>query len=140
MSEDQSVIEQIRTNAALIIAVAADKLGVHLAYDEAGVRWLDGFIQRQHEAGNADNRDKLTSTLGSYLGECIIHCFGGAWVQLDGLWAIGFDDQNAVFPFAKVSKQLTNGQDDSVLSFFTAIPLLFKGKLGHRAPGDRGDP
>jgi hypothetical protein len=51
---------------------------------------------------------------------------------VDGSWCVRFDEKNAVFPFAKVAKQLENGSVDSVLSFFTIIPIVFR--LG----GDRG--
>jgi hypothetical protein len=45
---------------------------------------------------------------------------------------VRFDAKNAAFPFAKVAKQLENGSADSVLSFFTAIPMVFRlgGDLG----------
>ena len=37
-----------------------------------------------------------------------------------------FDAKNAAYPFAKVAKQLENGASDSVLSFYNAIPTLFR--------------
>ena len=125
MPQEPSILDRIRANAALTVRIAHADLGVGLGYDEAGVKWLDGYLQRQHEAGDPALRDKLTSTLGSYLGECIVHSFGGAWAEIDGTWGIRFDDKNAVFPFAKVSKHLANGSEDSVLSFFTLIPLIY---------------
>ncbi len=125
MSES-TAIDAIRSNAALVSSIARDQLGQDLAFDEAAVRWLDGYIDRQHHSGNPDNRDGLVSTLGSFLGECILHSFGGHWAMLDGSWCVRFDEKNAVFPFAKVAKQLENGSEDSVLSFFTVIPILFR--------------
>ena len=121
-----SPLEQIRANAALVIRIASDQLGVTIGCDEAGVRWLDGYIQRQHEQGDPSTRDGLTSTLGSFLGECIIQGFGGAWAQDNGSWCVRFDDRNAAFPFAKVAKQLENGREDSVLAFYSLIPVLSK--------------
>ncbi len=126
MPDDLPMVDRIRANAELVVSVARDQLGEKVWYDEAGVRWLDGYIQRQHEQGNPANRDGLVSTLGSYLGECIIRSFGGAWVEVDGSWCVRFDDRNAAYPFAKVGKQLENGDGDSVLSFFTIIPVVFR--------------
>lgn len=120
------MVDRIRANAELVVSVARDQLGEEIGYDKAGVRWLDGYIQGQHEQGNPANRDGLVSTLGSYLGECIIRCFGGAWAEADGSWCVRFDDRNAAYPFGKVSKQLEHGAGDSVLRFFTTIPLLFR--------------
>jgi hypothetical protein len=128
MTDESEVLAAIRKNAELVISVAQSELGKAIAYDEAGVEWLDGFIQRQHEQGNSQTRNGLVQTLGSYLGECIVRTFGGEWTIVDDTWAIRFDDQNAAFPFAKVAKQLENGVDDSVLSFFRTIPIVFRQK------------
>jgi hypothetical protein len=62
----------------------ARPLDMEVGFDEAGVTWLDGYIQHQHEQGNPANREGLVSTLGSYLGECIIQSYEGAWAQVDG--------------------------------------------------------
>jgi hypothetical protein len=130
MSDNVPMEDRIRANAERVVSVARKKLGTDVGYDAAGVEWLDGYIQRQHEQGNPDNRAGLVSTLGSYLGECIIRSFGGEWAEVDGSWCVQFDDRNAAYPFAKVGKQLEHGAEDSVLSFFTAIPVLFKGGGG----------
>jgi hypothetical protein len=130
--ESPSAISAVQANAALVVSVARDRLGHELNFDEQGVRWLDGYIQRQHEAGDPASRDSLVNTLGSFLGECVIRSFGGEWACIDGAWCVRFDAKNAVFPFAKVAKQLENGAADSVLSFFTIIPIVF------RSGGDRG--
>jgi hypothetical protein len=126
MTDDLSMVDCMRANAELVVSVAAQQLGETVGYDEAGVRWLDGYIQGQHEQGDAAHRDGLVSTLGSFLGECIIRSFGGEWAETDGSWCVRFDDRNAAYPFAKVAKQLEYGAGDSVLSFFTAIPVLFR--------------
>lgn len=125
MSDEMSLVEKIRANAEFVVVTAEEQLDEEVGYDESGVQWLDGYIQRQHEPGDPKIRRGLVSTLGSYLGECIIQSFGGEWANLDGTWGVRFDDRNAAFPFAKVAKHLENGASDSVLSFFTAIPLLF---------------
>ena len=125
MSDEMSMVEKIRANAEFVIATAEEQLDEEVGYDEYGVQWLDGYIQRQHEHGDPKIREGLVSTLGSYLGECIIQSFGGEWANLDGRWGVRFDARNAAFPFAKVKKHLENGAGDSVLSFFKTIPVLF---------------
>lgn len=126
MADELQMVDRIRANAELVVTVAAKQLGEAVGYDEAGVRWLDGYIQRQHEQGDPTKREGLTSTLGSFLGECIVRSYGGAWAEMDGSWCVRFDDRNAAYPFAKVSKHLEHGAEDSVLSFFTIIPVLFR--------------
>lgn len=71
--------------------LAAKQLHQTVGYSEAGVRWLDGYIQQQHEQGDAANREGLVSTLGSFLGECIIHNFGGQWADVEGFWCVLWD-------------------------------------------------
>jgi hypothetical protein len=124
--ESPQAIEFIRTNAALVVSVAREQLGQDLAFGEPSVRWLDGYIQRQHEAGDSANREGLVNTLGSFLGECVIRSFGGEWALVEGSWCVRFDEKNVAFPFAKVAKQLENGSEDSVLSFFRVIPVVFR--------------
>ncbi|HEX6045389.1 MAG TPA: hypothetical protein VFZ22_12940 [Pyrinomonadaceae bacterium] len=64
---------------------------------------------------------------GSFLGECIIRCYGGTWKQDESrVWCVAFDDKNAAFPFAKVAKQMDNGLEDGIASFFNVMPLIFK--------------
>jgi len=120
------MVEKIRANAALVVRIAGEKLGVPIDYDEAGVRWLDGYIQEQHESGDPSARGGLVSTLGSHLGECIIRTHGGEWAEVGGNWCVRFDDGASANPFAKVAKQLDHGSEDSVLGFFTVLPMLFR--------------
>lgn len=146
--EKSLVIAEIRASAAHVVSIARDRFGQELGFDEEAVRWLDGFIQRQHEAGDPKNNHGLVNTLGSFLGECIIHSIGGEWdcvrfVEVglkeriaqsfgsewdlvDGLVCVRFDERNAAFPFTKVAKHLENGSEagDSVLGFFTGTAEL----------------
>ena len=123
-----SVEERIRANAKLAIGRLGpiSGLGSEFGYNRVSVEWLDGFIERGR--GNIKADDGLAQVLGSYLGECIIHVYGGGWRERDGRWGIFFDDSNAVFPFSKVQKQIENGRDtgDSVLNFFDMVELVFK--------------
>lgn len=119
-------LKPIRGNAGLVIQIASEQLGVEVGLDDAGVKWLDGYIQRQREHGNPENHQGLIGTLGSYLGECIISQFGGAWSRIDGDLCVAFDSANAAYPFGKVAKHLENGIEDSVYSFYLTIPVLFK--------------
>ena len=62
----------------------ADQLGVELTFDQAGVRWLDEYINGNCDSWSGEQVDGLASTLGSFLGECIIQSFGGCWADIDG--------------------------------------------------------
>jgi hypothetical protein len=123
-----TVEDQIRANAALTIATLGPVSGIEgFGYNAASVKWLEGYIERQRNRGvlKGDGLAQIVSNLGSYLGECVIACFGGEWRLLDGMWCVAFDANNAVFPFNKISKQFRNGAEaDGVYGWFTVIPAI----------------
>jgi hypothetical protein len=119
---------KIRANAELLRSVARESLGVDAEYDEAGVRWLDHYINGQRDAATSEVKERLPNTLGSYLGECIRLTYGGDWIQDEMGWAVKINEKLTVYPFNKVRKQLSNREGDSVLSFFKTIPALLQGK------------
>jgi len=45
----------ILANAELVRKVAHEQLGAPVQYDEDGVRWLDGYIERLRNSGEFDN-------------------------------------------------------------------------------------
>jgi len=127
----------IIANAELVRKTAGDQLGVAVGFDEAGVRWLDGFINGQRLAATEEVKAKLPNTLGSFLGECVRHTYGGEWQQHENGWVVKVNDRLSVFPINKVQKQLANEDGDSVLGLFTAIPSLLAGVPQAKAATDR---
>ena len=123
MSEDK-----IKANAKLVIEQLSPLSGLEFGYNAESVAWVDGFIENQRIRSDIDKNvvNGLVNTLGSFLGECIIRCYGGSWQNINGEWCIRFDNKNAVYPFNKVKKQFKNGQADSTKKFFELIPVLFK--------------
>jgi hypothetical protein len=121
------VREQIRQNAELVIKQMSQVSGFAFGYDTQSVAWLDGYIERQRVRVDTTPElvDGLINVFGSYLGECVIKCYGGTWENEAGQWRVVFDDANAVYPFAKVRKQFQNGAGDSIKSFFEVIPVIF---------------
>ena len=104
------------------------KTQLNLNYDAESVKFLEGFIERNKGDLEKEEAKGLINSLGSFLGQCIIENYGGQW-QIDGETgsvAIAFDEKNKAFPFGKVSKQFENGLEDSVYSFYTVIPTIFK--------------
>src|SRR5262245_3783675 len=120
-THNMTVEEQIRANSEATIASLGPISRVeNFGYNADSVKWLEGFIERNralHELPE-QTTDQLVSNLGSYLGECVIACFGGAWQLQDGNWGVAFDAKNAVFPFNKVRKQFANGIEDGVYGWF----------------------
>lgn len=122
--------EQIRANAEMVVQELRPLSGIDFGYTTESVKWLDGYINRLRNSGEFDNvevKNRLISVFGSFLGECVVRCYGGKWKQnQDGMWCVAFNDNNMAFPFAKVAKQMDNGPEDGIASFFTVIPEIFK--------------
>jgi hypothetical protein len=125
--------EMIRANAELVISQLGPASGIAgFGYNAESVAWLDGFIERQRvrpEFAGEEEVERITQTLGSFLGECVIECYGGEWREQEGSWAVDFGDGNSAFPFNKVRKQFANGAGDGVASWFKTIPLIFAAQL-----------
>jgi hypothetical protein len=120
--------EDIRANAELVAEQARSVSGIDFGYTSESVKWLEGYIERLRSSGvfaDVENRKKLTSVFGSFLGECIVRCYGGVWAEREGVWCVAFDDNNSAFPFAKVAKQIDNGLEDGIANFFDIIPIVF---------------
>ncbi len=107
--------ESIRKNAELLIEHARTKgeLGRAFGYTRESVKWVDNFIERQRTHGYDEAVENLIQVIGSYLGESIIHVYGGTWKEWNNIVGVFFDDgnpnANAVFPFNKVQKQFRDG-------------------------------
>lgn len=118
--------ESVLENAENTIMMFGRSHNVNLAYDEKSVRFLDDFINESSSKYNEEQRNKLVEFLGSFLGECVRRTYGGSWEIINNEAAIRFDENNAVFPFNKIRKQFENGAEDSILSFYQIIPMVFK--------------
>jgi hypothetical protein len=119
--------EKLKDLARSLISTCSETLGVNLRYDRASVEWLSGYIERIRPHLNESSIDGLVSSIGSFLGECIIANYGGEWRESEGTWGVFFsesNDRNAAFPFNKVRKQLLYGMEDSILSFYDVIPVV----------------
>jgi len=126
---------KILANAELVRSIAREQLGILVGYDEAGVRWLDRYIEGQRVGASESTKEKLPNTLGSYLGECIRQSFGGKWIQDQEYgWAVQVNQRITVFPFNKVRKQLANSEGDSVLGLYTSLPALLKERSINASP------
>ena len=117
--------EAIAGNVRLITKGFTDLSGEDLPPGRAGVTFLDGFINRQRERGGKAQRERLADMAACCLGEALITVVGGGWVQTsDHGLGVQLAPKLMVFPFAKAAKQLANGAEDSVLSFFEIAGLL----------------
>ncbi|MGO8816678.1 MAG: hypothetical protein ACLQVG_18735 [Terriglobia bacterium] len=126
-------------NAEMVIQQFRPLSGIEFGYNRQSVEWLEGHIERLRQTGKLQDeatREELVNVLGSFLGECIVRRYGGAWTQREGIWCVAFDSHNVAFPFAKVAKQMENGREggDGIGGFFSIIPEVFRKCLGLPPP------
>src|SRR5215813_14733530 len=115
--------ENIRANAELVVQQVRSLSGSDVGYTQESVKWLEGYIERLRTSGafeSEDTKNKLTSVFGSFLGECVVRCYGGTWKLHEeaGVWCVAFKEDHIAFPFAKVAKQIDHGLEDGIASFF----------------------
>lgn len=121
MSEvDAETLAQIVHNRDFAVREFGGLVEFAFGLDKPSVAWVEGFIERQRESGNAEPGGGLHSVLGCYLGEAIIAATGGVWDEDDNGIGVKFANGDKCFPFAKVAKQFENGlaAGDSILGFY----------------------
>lgn len=121
MDENQHLANQL-TELAL---TAKNQLNIE--FNDEGVKYMEGFIERVKSQFSKDDSDGIINTCGAFLGQCIIENFGGKWVYDENNHiAVAFSENNLVYPISKTRKQFENGLDDSIYSMYSIIPLVFK--------------
>jgi hypothetical protein len=119
-----SALRQIQTNAAWVVEHFGRQSGIEpFAYTPESVAYLDEFLDRQRAIVTASEAsiNKFVSTLGSYLGECILATYGGEWIESPQGLSIHIHTPtqfHVLFPFHKVHKRIVNGMEDSLGFYF----------------------
>jgi len=127
-------IDKIKAAAAEVIQKLRLVSKIDFGYNKESVLWLEGYIERLRKNGSFEkSKENFVGLFGSFLGECIIQCYGGKWEKREGAYVVAFDDQNWLLPFERVRKQWDNGLEDSIGSLFEMIPTIW-GKQQNPAP------
>jgi hypothetical protein len=103
------------------------------AFDEAAVRVLTDFIEKQRVDIDGAEKPNVVNALGCFLGECIIRAFGGQWQYNDaGVVGIQIGARTFVRPFEHVDRQLTHGLAESVVGFYQSVPERLSAQSARR--------
>lgn len=125
MAADQSIAGEMKVSAETVISLFREHNQVELTLDLNGVRWVEGYINRVRHNFPIGEREGLIAYLAAFVGECIIHTFGGSWNKdKDGFLCVQVSERLSACPLAKIEKQFDNGESDSVFSFVEVIPTL----------------
>ena len=117
------------------VIAALGATGAELNYDHESVAWIDAYIERNREHFSVEEANKVANNLGAFVGECLRAAHGGTWVrdEKSGEWGVNLGEGlGTAFPAAKIYKQLRNGPEDSVLSFFEVAGAIVQAGGIHR--------
>lgn len=124
----------IHENVWTVMETLGKSSGVpHFGMNSASLAWLDGHLDRLHEDEGIDplSTEVTVDLIGSFLGECIIECYGGAWDYLEGQLCIRVLGGRITFPFAKVRRRLVaEAPGDTLFEYFERIPELYARRAG----------
>lgn len=128
---DPTPVHEAARRFAEVIAANGGPAG----YGDEMIAFVDQFVEGTRPV-DPDLLDQYTTLIGAVLGESIIAAFGGAWAATAEGWAVRFDERSQVLPFERARKHLQDGADESVLTLFRSIPLVFEQAL--RRNGEQG--
>ncbi|HEY1663133.1 MAG TPA: hypothetical protein VGI03_12000 [Verrucomicrobiae bacterium] len=120
--------EQIKANAELVIQELRPVSGMDFGYNKESVKWLEGHLEELRRSGAfqvEETKSKMADRYGSFLGECIIRCYGGAWTLANGFWGVRVIEGNLLRPIAEIRSQMVNGLKDGISNSFRKIADLY---------------
>lgn len=92
-------------------------------YNEESVKIINRLIEIDNS--DANTKGRLILVYGSYLGEVIIKERGGKWVSIGEFgYGVQIDENTVLFPFEKVKKHFSNGNEDSIYAFYLYMKNL----------------
>lgn len=136
-NQDPALDNKLHQLAQKYCEMIRELSGQDLSFNEAGVHFLDQWIEHVKSDGSTDElKHTLTEMAGAFFGECLRHDFGGKWLRLDDgnvMLAFHLDQTESlnavnVMPFNKVMNQFENGRNDtnSVTNMYALLAIRTK--------------
>ena len=129
------------SDLAAALAEAAEtvrqQLGV-FGYNPAAVAELARFVARERRElqPKTERHQAVVTALGCFLGQCLVETYGGEWAAgPDGATGVGLAGRLFFNPFYLVERQLNQGEEASVLTFFRSVPARLVAKAPPRKDG-----
>lgn len=119
-------IKRIKDAAERVRRIFFEQKIIELEYNEAGISWLAGYIERVRCRSEGVGRKNLIDMLGSFVAETCRREFGGQWIAYDKMLGLQLDNGVIMLPRNAVQKQFDFGCEacESISSFFTTNKLL----------------
>lgn len=119
-------INRIHDAAERVRRIFREQKIVELDYDDTGIQWLAGYIERVRSRSQGLGRKNIIDMLGSFLAETCWRVFGGHWIAYDKILGLQLNNGIILLPRNAVQKQFDNGCEacESIASFFATNQLL----------------
>jgi hypothetical protein len=120
-------IAGIAYNAQLVREQLSGLAGHDLPPGRDGVKFLDGFLDRNRGQLDDATKAKVADMAGCYLGAALIAEFGGRWIRdqtFGGNLAVEVTPQLVCYPLTKAHKHVFDGPGDSVRAFFNSVVAM----------------
>lgn len=130
----QLVAEQA---AGKCVAFLMQKFGRSLDYSDGSVADIEAVLTLLHasipaEKPSEDDIEDFAMLFGSYLGETYRRNHGGQWGISNGMPALAIGSGYSAYPWSRVFKRLTNGEEDEVCGWYAS--MIQYGALGSSQP------
>ena len=110
------------------VNIFKEHFGIDLNKDSESIKYLSEFITVKSSEFELEEQEAWLNLIGAFLGQAIINVYGGSWIEIDTPNAYDRDfelsnpcvelhDGSVCFPFARVQKQLKNGEENSIYSY-----------------------
>lgn len=102
----------------------ASKFPARLDFSPSSIAYIDNCLQIFHiqmaaAAPKPEQMEFFSKMFGSYLGETYRRTYGGEWgISPDGQPSFRSPGGLVCFPWTRVYKRITNGEEDNVLHWF----------------------
>ena len=130
--DPQAFIAEIPKWAETHVEMSKANFDVALDYSEESLYTIDEIISKHWDSPPV-MMDDVVLTFGSYVGETIRRLQGGTW-RFDNELGFTLTDIGGAgiraFPFAKVHKRFTNGEEDSIAHYYRALCKVMADKYG----------
>lgn len=122
----ETELEIIFSNADKFCESIKTAVEVELNFGIEGVRWTDGFINRNRDRWSEENKHLYLYAIGAYFGECLRQRFKGVWVYHQEFGPGVKHTTGIEFPFNKVRKQISGEDGASILGMYEVAISLDK--------------
>ena len=141
MSNDDFIadpqLQQVAEQAAEgCVAFLKQKFEKSLDYSDKSVEDIEAVLTLLHagmaaERPSQDDIEEFAMIFGSYLGETYRRNHGGQWGLASGMPALAIGSGYTGYPWSRVFKRLTNGEEDEVCGWYDHM-------IQYGASGDTG--